>query len=67
MPHEIYDAYRLQVLGVPLAAGLAELEEVPARLIDETLLIAEARQEAADWEQVKAEAQTKMTVNRRGR
>ena len=45
----------LQVIGVPLAGSLMEMGTVPARLVDEALLLAGAKADAREWKVMEAE------------
>lgn len=59
MPAEIGDAQLLTALGIPLAASPDGLGSVPARLVDEMLVLRAAGIEAQEWRELQAESAAK--------
>ena len=49
----------LDIIGIPLAGSLLEMEDVPARLVDEAILFAAAKADAQEWQQMEAERKAK--------
>ena len=49
VPGELHDAHMLRVMGIPLATGWAGLQDVPARLVDDTMILLAGRQDADEW------------------
>ncbi len=54
MPGEVLEAHMLEVLGVPIASGWAELQRVPARIIWQRMLIRLGKQDAQEWLAIEA-------------
>jgi hypothetical protein len=49
VPVELLDAHMLRVLGIPLATGWAGLQDVPAQLVDDTMILLAGREDADEW------------------
>ena len=59
LPRELGDISFLHAIGIPLAGSLREMEDVPARLIDDAGLLAQAKADAREWMEMEAERKGK--------
>ena len=55
IPVELVEVHRLRVLGIPLAPSWTALQDVPARLVDDNIIILAGYEDAAEWQRLDAE------------
>ena len=55
IPIELLEIHRLRVLGIPLAPSWAGLQDVPARLVDDNIILLAGYEDAAEWQRLDAE------------
>ena len=54
MPPELLEAHTFGILGIPLAGSWSELQDVPARLVDDSLIIKAGYEDAEEWRELDA-------------
>ncbi len=58
-PPELSEALLLNALDIPLASQWSEIEDLPALLITDHILVSTARADATEWLQLEAERKAK--------
>lgn len=52
VPEELGDILFYEAINVPIAVSIRDLEDVPARLVDDLYLLRAAQQDAREWQQL---------------